>query len=148
MLKKTHFSNLMFNQNKQNNYWPRGKSRMKLGARPFRQLDILSHRQFFTERSQCIGAMPLSITTFSLLTRSIKTYFVTLSITIWHYAECHDLFIVTLTAIMRSVVMLNVGMLSVVAPIYLFCVGRGVWRCVFVDLWMGMGTIDVICIIK
>jgi hypothetical protein len=50
------------------------------------------------------------------MTLSIKAYFVTLSITtICHYAECRDLFIVTL-----SVIMLNVVKLSAVAPFLSF----------------------------
>jgi hypothetical protein len=65
------------------------------------------------------GAITLSIVTLSIKTYSIKGLFVTLSINDTHItALCHDgdsgiLFIV----ILPSVILLNVVMLSVVAPL-------------------------------
>ncbi len=55
------------------------------------------------------------VTTFSIMTLCIKGLLVTLSINDTnhnniecHYAECRDLFFVTLNVIMLSVIMLNV----------------------------------------
>jgi hypothetical protein len=67
--------------------------------------------------------------TFSIMTLSIKGLFVTLSINVnqhnntlyrvplcYYYAECRNLFIVMLNVIVLCAVMLNVIMLSVMAP--------------------------------
>ncbi len=70
--------------------------------------------------------MTFSITTFRIMTLSIKGLCVTPSINsiidnqhnnALHYAEGHVLFIVMLNAIVMSVIMLNVIMLSVAATL-------------------------------
>ncbi len=68
------------------------------------------------------GAKPLSITTFSKATLSMKGLFATFSITTHchyaecHYAQCHSLFNAMLNVIMLSEVMVSVIMLIVVVP--------------------------------
>jgi hypothetical protein len=60
--------------------------------------------------------MALSITTFSIMKLSIKGLFATLSITFCHYAECCILYFVMQKVAMLNVIMLNVTILSDLAP--------------------------------
>jgi len=72
---------------------------------------IVSTELNFKLESHVLGILN-GATTFSITTLSINGLFVTLSITIvyiqCHFAECRDLFIVTLNVITLSYVMLNV----------------------------------------
>jgi hypothetical protein len=68
-----------------------------------------------------VGATSLNITTFSIMTLSMKACFMTLSITTtYFYDECRCSFIVMLNDIMLSVVRVSVIMPSVVAPLLYF----------------------------
>ena len=58
--------------------------------------------------------MTLRLTTFTMITLSIKGILVTLSINECDYADCHVLFVVMLTALLTSVIMLSVVTLNVI----------------------------------